>query len=251
VSREDSVVQPREIIESIAKPTADLGAASYFAPATLARGKELGLDGFRFYFLGRGGVLGDVEPDVVLSAFGYFEPALLATMWNSAKAKVDPRTAAREYLACAADFGRDRFAELPGLDAYADAAAAVVAAVDVGALPLFAGVRAEPVPEDAPARAMHHTVLLRELRGSAHLVAVASVGLPTKIAHAIKRPTEVELFGWKDVPEVTDEHRALHARADEMTNDMLVPSFSVLDDAGGRALVDGTHAMHAALTAAA
>ena len=37
-----------------------------------------------------------------------------------------------------------------GLDAYADAAAAVVDSVDVGGYPLFAGVRAEPVPVDAP-----------------------------------------------------------------------------------------------------
>jgi hypothetical protein len=242
-------VQPREIIRAIAAPTADIGASFYFHPDTLARGKELGLDGFRFYALGRGGVLGDVEPDVVLSAFGYFEPALIAKIWGSAKAIASPRQAAREYLACAAAFGRARFAHLSGLDAYADAAAAVVAAVDVGAMPLFAGVRSEPVPEDAPARALHHAVLLRELRGGAHLVAVASVGLPTKVAHAIKRPTETALFGWSEPPAVTDGDRALHARAEQITEDLLVPAFSVLDEAAGAALVDGTLAMHAALVA--
>lgn len=42
-----------------------IGAAFYFHPDTLARGKAAGLDGFRFYILGRGGVLGDVEPAVV------------------------------------------------------------------------------------------------------------------------------------------------------------------------------------------
>ena len=67
-------MQPRDVIHAIAKPTGDIGASFYFDPDTLARGKELGLDGFRFYVLGRGGVLGDVEPDVVRSAFGYFHP---------------------------------------------------------------------------------------------------------------------------------------------------------------------------------
>ena len=43
------------------------GAAFYFAPATIARGQELGLDRVQFYGLGRGGVLGDVEPNVTIS----------------------------------------------------------------------------------------------------------------------------------------------------------------------------------------
>ena len=60
----------------------DIGSAFYFHPDTVAKAKSLGLDGFRMYFLGRGGVLGDVEPAVVSSAFGYFEPGLLAHMWN-------------------------------------------------------------------------------------------------------------------------------------------------------------------------
>ena len=42
-------------------PLGQIGQAYYFHPDTLARGKELGLDGFRWYMLGRGGVLGDVE----------------------------------------------------------------------------------------------------------------------------------------------------------------------------------------------
>ena len=119
-------------------------------PDTVAKAKSLGLDGFRMYFLGRGGVLGDVEPAVVSSAFGYFEPGLLAHMWNTAKAVMPPRDAARAYMAANHDLGRAKLADVAGLDEYADAAAAVVDSVDVGGYPLFAGVRAEPVPDDAP-----------------------------------------------------------------------------------------------------
>jgi hypothetical protein len=241
-------VQPRDVITAIAGPTATIGSVFYFHPDTLARGKELGLDGFRFYVLGRGGVLGDVEPDVVLAAFGYFEPGLVDKLWRSATEIVAPRDAAREYLACNAALGRKLFAGIDGLDAYADAAAKVVAAVDVAGLSLFAGIRAEPVPADDPARAAHHAVLLRELRGSAHLVAVRAAGLTGPVAHAIKRPDDVAMFGWSEPPVVTDADRAAHARAETLTDDILVPAFSVLDDAEAAALVAGTEAMAAALS---
>ncbi len=241
-------MDPRDVITAIAAKTGDIGAAFYFHPDTLARGKELGLDGFRFYFLGRGGVLGDVEPDVVVSAFGYFSPGLVANVWNSGREVMAPREAAREYLACNAELGRAKLAEVAGLEAYGEAAAAVVAAVDVAGLPLFAGVRAEPVPADPAGAAIHHGVLLRELRGSVHLVAVVASGLVSQQAHAIKRPGEVEMFGWREAIEVDESHRAALARAEELTNELLVPAFSVLDDAGAAALVAGTDAIHAALT---
>ena len=155
-------MDPRETITAIAPKTGDIGSAFYFHPDTVAMAKGLGLDGFRMYFLGRGGVLGDVEPDVVSSAFGYFEPGLLAHMWNTAKAVMPPRDAARAYMAANHDLGRAKLADVAGLDEYADAAAAVVASVDVGGLPAVrrracragAGRRAgagDP-PGDGPAR---------------------------------------------------------------------------------------------------
>src|SRR5215207_5891753 len=238
----------REVIAAVAKPHADVGASFYFVPETVAHGKQMGLDGFRFYFLGRGGVLGDVEAGVVHSAFGYFDPELLARMWNSARAVVPPREAARAYLACAHEHGKRRFGAIEGLDAYVEAAATVIEDVDGGALALFAGMRAEPVPTDAPAAAIHQAVVMRELRGSVHLAAISALGLPTKVAHAISRPNDVELFGWKDdLPVVTDKARALHAQAEQMTNDALVGPFSALTPEQAGALVAGATAMHAAL----
>jgi hypothetical protein len=238
-------VNPRTVISEIAAATGDIGAAFYFHPDTLARGKELGLDGFRFYFLGRGGVLGDVAPQVVSAAFGYFNPELVAKLWTTAKEKVAPKTAAQEYLACNATLGRQWFSGVEGLDAYNEAAEAVINAVDPAGLSLFAGIVAEPVPADAPARAIHNAVLLRELRGSAHLIAVRAVGLESHVAHAIKRPGDMATFGWGDDVVVTDEDRARLDRAEEITNDILVSAFSVLSDAQAAALIAGTSALHA------
>lgn len=242
---------PQEIIRSIAEPTGAVGPAFYFHPDTMARGKELGLDGFRFYVLGRGGVLGDVEPGVVHSAFGYFHPDMVARLWNSAKEIMAPRDAARAYAACAHNLARTKLADVPGLDAYVDAAATVVNTVDDSALALFAALRAEPVPVDVPAAAYHHAILLRELRGSVHLVAVTAVGLPSVMAHAIKRPDAVTMFGWEaQAPVPTDADRALLAEAEELTNRMLAPAFATLSPAQATALVDGTAAMHAAILGA-
>ena len=101
----------REIMNAVAGKTGDIGAAFYFTPETTGRGKEFDLGGFYFYFVGRGGVLGDVEPAVVHSAFGYFHPDMVAKMWTGALEKLaghqmSARDAAREYIACAHAPGR-------------------------------------------------------------------------------------------------------------------------------------------------
>lgn len=239
-------MEPRELMQAIMGKTGDIGAAFYFHPATLARGKELGLSGMRFYAVGRGGVLGDVDAAVVRSAFGYFHPDLLAKWWNQGRELLAPRDAGRAYIGCCHEFGRSHFAALD-LGGYVDAATAVVDAVDGAALALFAGVRAEPVPADAPAAAAHQAMVLRELRGSAHLAAVTAVGLGTAVAHAIKRPDFVAEFGYEVPPEVTEADRAALARAEVITDDILVPAFSVLTDEQADSLVAGTDAMHTAL----
>jgi hypothetical protein len=238
---------PIEAIQAIKRPTGDLGAAFYFHPDTIARGKELGLDGFRFYFLGRGGVLGDVDAAVVRSAFGYFEHGLIDKMWTSAKERMPARDAAAAYEECCHHFGRAKFDGIDGLDEYVSAATAVIDAADGGALTLFVAIRTMPVPDDAPAAAAHQAMVLRELRGSAHLAAVAAVGLTTAVAHAIKRPDDVATFGYGEPPTVTDADRAALDRAEQITDDILLPAFSVLDEEQAEALVAGTNAMHAAL----
>ncbi len=229
------------------EPLGSIGAAFYFHPDTVASGKAAGLDGFRFYVLGRGGVLGDVEPGVVHAAFGYFHTGLIDKIWNSAKERVAPREAARLYHAAAHALGRAKFAGIEGLDGFVEAATSIIAAVEGASLPLFAGVRAEPVPDDAPAAAMHQAMVLRELRGSVHLLALTACGVPTPVAHAIKRPGDVAMFGYDEAPEVTDDDRANWHRAEELTDELLMPAYTALSEAQAHALVNGTGAMAHAL----
>ncbi len=239
-------MQATEIMRAT-EPIYRIGEVFYFHPDTVATGKEAGLDGFRFYILGRGGVLGDVEPGVVHAAFGYFHTGLIDKIWNSAKERVAPRDAARLYLECAHRLGRAKFSEIEGLDDFVEAATQIINSVEGASLPMFAAVRAEPVPTDAPAAAMHQAVVLRELRGSVHLLALTACGVPTPVAHAVKRPGDVAMFGYDEIPEVTDEDRANWHRAEELTDELLAPAYGSLTEHQANALVNGTAMMAHAL----
>lgn len=240
---------PEELVQTVSGPIGSIGSAFYFIPETLAVGKEHGISGFAWYFLGRGGVLGDVEPAVVQAAFGYFAPAVAAKMWNTAREKMAPREAGHRYHLCAADFGRAKLGGVAGLDAYCDAALAVVAAADPAGLSLFAGIAAEPLVDDVAGRAFQLTAVLRELRGSAHLVAVLASGLSAETAHFLRRPNDYKTFGYDEAnpPAVTDADRAALAASDALTDRLVLPAFSVLDAAGAAALADGVAAIGAAL----
>ncbi len=237
---------PESVISAIAEPAGNVGSAFYFHPDTLAKGKELGLDGMRFYLLGRGGVLGDADSNVVASAFGYFNPPLVSKLWNTAKETLAPREAGKVYHECCAALGRQKLSDVEGLDVFCEAAEAVINAAHPAGLALFAGIAAEPLAEDLPGRAAQLVAVLRELRGSAHLLAVVASGLAPAVAHAVKRPDMVKAFGYETPPEPSADDAAKIEAAEAMTDQLLVPAFSVLSDAQSEALVSGITSMAAA-----
>ena len=249
-------------------------------PDILARGSALGLDVLGFYVVGRGGVLGDVEWQVVHSSFGYFDPETIRHAWNAGKEKVSPHDVGRAFLECCQDCGRAKLATVEGLGAFCEAAEAVNEAARVPALALHAAISAKPLPADLPARAMQIVSVLREFRGGAHLLAVAASGLTPKEAHYLKcpavhdvpqielveshwrnyadstvtgsaagRPDFWSLFGWTDadVPDVGEEHRRRLAEAEMLTDQIVMPAFSVLDEEGAAALISGVQAITAAV----
>ncbi len=239
---------PDELVAAACPTIRDLGWAYYFLPETAAKGERFGLDVFELYFLGRGGVLGDCEARVVASAFGYYKPQVVEAMWNSGRDKLAPRAAGRLYLECAHDYGRSRFSEIEGLEDFCAAAEAVVDAADPAGLALFAGISAEPLPDDAAARAQQLVTVLREFRGGAHLLAVLACGVSPLVAHYVQHPEMWGIFGWADdeVPTVTvDDHAALDA-AEELTDRLVLPAYAVLDGDGRTALLAGLDAMQKA-----
>jgi hypothetical protein len=238
----------QELLNATSPIIGKAGAAFYFHPNTLARGKEIGLDGFRLYMLGRGGVLGDVEADVVASAFGYFHRALVARIWTTARERFpNPREAARIYFQCCADLGRSALANVDGLEAFCAAAEAVIAATDLAALSLYAGIATLPRVDDLPGRALQLVAVLRELRGSAHLLAVVASGLAPAVAHAIKRPNDTKTFGWDPSPAWTEADRAALDAAEALTDRLLFAPYGGLDTTASAAFLAGTTAIGRAL----
>jgi hypothetical protein len=194
-------------------------------------------------------VLGDVDAAVVSSAFGYFNPAVVERVWNGARQQISPRAAGALYMECCADHGRRRLAAVGGLDEFNAAASKVLAHADGDSLALFAGINAEPRATDAPALALQLIAVLREYRGSAHLLALRCVGLNSKIAHLVKRPDMARGFGWSDadMPEVTPAITDALTEAEAITDRIVQPAFASLDTAERHHLVSTLRSIKDAL----
>ncbi len=241
---------PLDLVRQACPIINDTGWAYYFTPETQAKGAELGLKGPMFYFAGRGGVLGDCDADVVTAAFGYFNPAVIRRAWESATSIRPAREIGRAHFECCADLGRQKLGGVANLTAFVEAADAVNEAAEPDGLALYAAFKAEPLAQDLAGRAMQLVAVLREFRGSAHLIAVRASGLTTKQAHFSKRPNDVAMFGWtpEDAPVLDDDVANKMKAAEDLTDQIVLPAFSVLDDAGARALLDGARAIKAAVS---
>lgn len=241
---------PLDLVRQACPIINDTGWAYYFTPETQAKGAELGLKGPMFYFAGRGGVLGDCDADVVTAAFGYFNPAVIRRAWESATSIRPAREIGRAHFECCADLGRQKLGGVANLTAFVEAADAVNEAAEPDGLALYAAFKAEPLAQDLAGRAMQLVAVLREFRGSAHLIAVRASGLTTKQAHFSKRPNDVAMFGWtpQDAPVLDDDVANKMKAAEDLTDQIVLPAFSVLDDAGARALLDGARAIKAAVS---
>jgi len=228
----------------------DSGWAYYFTPETMARGTELGLKGPQFYFIGRGGLLGDCDAAVVAAAFGYFNPDVIRRAWESSIEVVAPRQAGLAHFLCSAETGRAKLNGIDTLSAFVDAADAVNNAADAEGLALYAAFKSAPLVDDLPGRAMQLVSILREFRGSAHLVAIRASGISGKQAHFMKRPNDVAMFGWtpEDAPPLDDSTRSALDAAERLTDAIVMPAYAVLSETQRTALVEGAKAIKAALS---
>lgn len=222
-----------EAAHALAGPVGDLGGRWLLDRGVINEAKPNGYpNGFVYYFRGRGGVLGDVDASVVGAAFGFFEPGLLRAMWEQGLAVEDGRTASRRYGAACAQWAREHLAAAAGLDRIAELGERVVDSVDVGGLSLFAGWAAEPRPGDAVGKAGLMLHILRELRGSVHIVATTATGLApreTILAWPAQGVERAKLFGWPEpYEEISDEVAARRQRAEDLTDELMA---AILDRA--------------------
>jgi hypothetical protein len=219
------------LVRTVSPQINAIGAKFMLHPDTRAVGSAHGVaNGFAFYTVGRGGVLGDVDADVVASAFGFFDPGLVRTMWGIGTEKLRAREAAALFAEACRAWGRTHLAGVEGLDRLADLGEKVMEAADVTGLTLFAGWRAEPLPDDAPGRAAQVIHVLREHRGSAHLVAVVATGLKPIEAMVVAQGTErPKLFGWAEPLPSPEDYRHLWEHAERLTDALVAPAYEALD----------------------
>jgi hypothetical protein len=241
-----------ELSHVTADPIQVVGMSFYFDPGTNERATAYGLHRLQFYGLGRAGVLGDVDRETVERAFTFFDPGVYDFLWDNAREKADPVETASAYVQAAYEFADRTFGAIPVdvLARYAAAAHKVSGAQDVGQHLLVDGYRQYPVPENPVHAAYLGAILMRELRGGVHIVAVQSVGLSALEACYLQDPGVFKMHGYKDddVPAVTEEHRTLKVEAEERTNTMMAECFSVLSDQERQDLCDGALAMFGALS---
>lgn len=223
----------KEFVRATGKKFGPLGATFMMSPSVGASGETIGLDFFGYYALGRGGVLGDVDGGTVADAFYFFNPELVATVWDAAKAKHDPREVAAHYADACAKWGSEQLSGVDGLEEFNKLAERI--AQDAEPTPsssLFEGWREMPLPDDAAGRAAVHCILvLRELRGNAHVEAVKRVGLEPRQAVAVNSPHMYQLFGWTDEMPDAEPVKAKAAEAEDITDDLVASGFAGLSDA--------------------
>jgi hypothetical protein len=136
----------------------------------------LGLEFLTSYVGGRGAFLGNPDGAVVAAAFAWFEPGLVAGLWDTARSTVplDQLGAARDEATV--DSLRSVLAG-EDVSTAADLLADAATTADGMGRPLFSGVRAAGRPQDPLHRLWWACGLVREHRGDSHVAAAAAAGL--------------------------------------------------------------------------
>ncbi len=232
-------------------PIGDLGGNWMIGEAEEQATADAGMVEWQLYFLGRHGVLGDVDTDVILAAAFFFPADHLRREWGIARALMTPAEGLSRYLAVCHQWGRDRLAGLMGADRLAELGQKVIDSSDIVGLPLFAGWRAVPLPDAGPAfgaeRCAQVLQVLREHRGACHGVALVALQLDPLIAILANQGGEQNAreYGWEPpFPEVTDADRALRARVEELTDDLAAVAYDGLTASEQTELVDLLQAAH-------
>ncbi len=216
-----------ESVRALAAPVGDVGGRWMLDREVLGPCKRFGYPNrYAYYVAGRAGVLGDVDADVVGSALGFFEPAMLRKMWDAGVAVEGARAAAARYGAACAQWGRSRLDGLDGVERVADLIRHVVDSVDSTGMALFAGWRSEKRPDDPAGLAYFMMHVLRELRGGAHIAAVVATGIAPRDAIVVSGGEgRAQQFGWPEPFPDTSHLIELRAETESLTDQIMTRFF--------------------------
>lgn len=238
---------PEDTAAATAGPIGAMGGAFMLSRKTLKKGPELGFPkGWSFYFAGRGGVLGDVVPDVIAAAFVFFPVAFVQQQWLLGRAVMEPSAAAAAYAEACQDWGREHLTGAPDLDQLVELLRRVAAGGDPAGAPMFAGWRAMALPDDAPGAAAQLLHVLREYRGGMHGIAVLASGLaPRDAVIAAGGEGNAQFFNWPEPYPDRDEFLDAHSEAEDRTDALAGRAFAALGADEREELVRVLQGVHA------
>ncbi len=223
-------MHPEGTAAATAIPIAAMGRSYFFADVVRETMAEYGFTGLPGYVGGRGGVLGDVDSDVVVSAFALFNPAIIEMGWNQTKEQGSPPDAAAALAVGLGRWGADTFGHLDGLDDFAAATRTVFDAAVPMSQALYAGWRAMPVPDDPAAATALALQILRELRFGFHIHALSAVGMaPMEAVVAQSGPQQAQMFGWSEPFPDPESLKAMHRQAEEITSARMNEVYEAID----------------------
>jgi hypothetical protein len=168
----------RQISRRLRDAVEPLAANVYFAPEAQERYHALDLGYVPSYFCSRAACMGKVPGEVVVSAFGVFNPAIVLPSVGEGWSKTDPETILDARLA-GARASLERILEGTP-DGAARATELLRRAADAATgegRPLFSGLRSLGFPGDPLGDLWRAADLVREHRGDSHTCAWAAAGI--------------------------------------------------------------------------
>jgi hypothetical protein len=209
------------------------------------------------YFAGRAAPLGLATAEVVDALFYNFAPGEVARHIPKVWRVTTPELAlAARQVGCTRALRRilsDRV-ETPGFVQTTDLLMKAAASAPLEGRPMYAALRAIPVPDDVVTRLFHAASLLREHRGDGHIAALLServggieahalfaldMNMPAfefgRIHHLPEAQLDAVVDGLRDRGLIgddgwlSDEGRAVRRRIEALTDDLAAPPYEGLD----------------------
>ncbi len=208
------------VVTATSVPIHDIGTAAYLSPDVAAWAAEWGWsNSFAFYFAGRGGMLGEVGVEVVISALGWFAPDAVRAIYTEGIGVNGATGAAARMAEAHGKWGEKHYAQVDGLDGIVAVTEELVDGLEGSAIPLFVGWRDVSRSPSQAGRAAQLMQILREWRGGLHLVATTAVGLsPLEAILTNEGPGQAKFFGWLEPFPDFAPIKAKHDEAEEITD---------------------------------
>jgi hypothetical protein len=158
--------------------------AAGFGPPSTAEGC-LPLADLSAYYCSRAGCMGQVPGEVVVAAFGVFNPDLIIPAVEAGWRIADRDTVLRVRLAGQTAFLQRALGDQPGIERATELLLRAADAGQAGGRFLYAGLRSLPFPEPGWGAMWRAADMVREYRGDCHIAAWVAAGLD---------PVEAELM---------------------------------------------------------